>query len=66
MFISDNEVEIHSRMEIEKSLRALMEEKKELATNLIAEERGRKSAEVGLKNAQNQARISAESSISPR
>ena len=44
--------EVHLHVEAEKSLRAAKQECKELAFKLIAEERERRSAEVGLKNTQ--------------
>ena len=46
---------VYLRLETEKALRAVKEENKELLSKLIAEEREKSSAEVGLKNAQTQA-----------
>ena len=42
--------EANCRVETEKSLGALKQEKQELATKLTVEERARKSAEAGLKS----------------
>ena len=49
-------VEAHSRFEVEKALRALKEEHKELGNKLIVTKRERSSALVGLKNVETQAK----------
>ena len=49
---NDARNEAHLRVEAEKSLGIAKQECKELAFKLIAEERERRSAEVGLKNTQ--------------
>ena len=49
-------VETNLHAETSKALGTAEQKNQELATKLIAEERGRKSAKVGLKNAQDQAR----------
>ena len=52
---NDVKNKVHLRLETEKALGAMREKNKELLSKLIAEERERRSAEVGLKNAQTQA-----------
>ena len=44
--------EVHLHLETEKALGAVKEENKELLSKLTAEERERKSAQAGLKNAE--------------
>ena len=53
---AQNEVknEVHLRLETEKALGAVKEENKELLSKLTTEEKERKSAQVGLKNAKAQ------------
>ena len=53
---AQNEVknEVHLRLETEKALGAVKEENKELLSKLTIEEKERKSAQVGLKNAKAQ------------
>ena len=46
--------EVHLRLETEKALGAVKEENKELLSKLTTEEKERKSAQVGLKNAKAQ------------
>ena len=48
---NDVKNEVHLCLEIEKALRAVKEENKELLSKLITKERERMSAEAGLKNA---------------
>ena len=52
---NDVKNKVHLRLETEKALGAMREKNKELLSKLIAEERERRSAEAGLKNAQTQA-----------
>ena len=52
---NDAKNEVHLRIEAEKSLGVAKQECKELASKLIVEERERRNAEAGLKNAQDQA-----------
>ena len=49
---NDVKNEAHLHVKAEKSLRATKQKCKELASKLIVEERKRRSAEAGLKNAQ--------------
>ena len=51
---NDVKNEVHLRLETEKALGAVKEEIKELLSKLTVEERERRSAEAGLKNAQTQ------------
>jgi len=51
---NDVKNEVYLCLKIEKALRAAKEENKELLSKLIAEQRDRRSAEAGLKNAQTQ------------
>ena len=53
---AQNEVknEVHLRLKIEKALEAVKEENKEMLSKLTTEEKERKSAQVGLKNAKAQ------------
>ena len=46
---------VHLYLETEKALGAVWKENKELLSKLVVEERERKSAQVGLKNAEMQA-----------
>ena len=48
---NDSRNEVHLRVEAEKSLRAMKQECKKLASKLITEERERRSAKARLKNA---------------
>ena len=52
---NDVKNKVYLRLETEKALRVAKEENKELLSKLIAEEREKSSAEVGLKNAHTQA-----------
>ena len=52
---NDVKNEVHLHLKTEKALGAAKEENKELLSKLTAEERERRSVEVGLKNAQTQA-----------
>ena len=52
---NDVKNKVHLRLETEKALGAMREKNKELLSKLITEKRERRSAEVGLKNAQTQA-----------
>ena len=49
---NDAKFEVHLRLEIEKILGAVKEENKDLLSKLTAEERERKSTQVGLKTAE--------------
>ena len=52
---NDVKNEVHLRLEIEKALRAAREENKSLLSKLAVEEKERKFAQAGLKNAEAQA-----------
>ena len=52
---NDVKNKVHFRLKTKKALGAMREKNKELLSKLIAEERERRSAEAGLKNAQTQA-----------
>ena len=52
---NDIKNEVHLRLETEKALRAAREENKSLLSKLAVEERERKFAQAGLKNAEAQA-----------
>ena len=51
-WVKEAQNEVHLHLETERALGAVKEENKELLSKLTAEERERKSAQAGLKNAE--------------